>query len=75
MFIYKINVLNNKEVKTLTEKKEILDRWHYYGKELFDSKEKSKPNQKIFEPEPKPLFEEVSSAIKQLKKEKPQHPR
>ena len=62
--------VKNKEGKTLTEKEEILDRWHTYGKELFDSKEKSKPNQKTFEPEPKPLFEEVSSAIKQLKKEK-----
>ena len=61
--------IKNKEGKTLTEKEEILGRWHSYGKELFDTVEtKTNSYRDSFEPEPKPLFEEVESAIKQLKK-------
>jgi len=66
--------MNTKECKTLTETKDVLNRWHEYGKELFDATQQQKstdiPCLDRHSIEPSPLIIEVEAAVKELKQEK-----
>ena len=61
--------INDKNGKTLTEKDDVLERWHEYGSSLFtteDAQDYAKFT--IYDnPEPEPLLEEITAAIDQLK--------
>ena len=62
--------IKNKEDQTLIEKEDILNRWQEYGKSLFETDEEIKdalPCPEQCQQEPKPLLEEIDSAIKSLK--------
>ena len=62
--------LNNKEGNTLTEMNDILNRWHEYGLQLFDThieKQPKPPDLSYENTEPLPLVDEVTTAINQLK--------
>lgn len=68
--------INNKAGETLIEEEQILDRWHEYGSSLFSSspdqktprvEDASKSSEFVYNKEPEPLIDEITSAIKQLK--------
>ena len=62
--------INDKAGTTLTEMDDVLQRWHEYGTELFDTtsaEPESPPDLNFEHQEPIPLLEEITSAIEQLK--------
>ena len=63
----KTQSINAKDGTTLTEIEDILNRWHEYGQQLFDSIDVPEPCIKFEHMEPKPLLDEVKAALKQLK--------
>lgn len=64
-FHSKGNSIKDKNGKTLTEEKEILNRWKEYGSSLFESTgAKTSFSTESLEKEPEPLFEEVMAAFK-----------
>ena len=70
-FHSKGNSFKDKNGKTLTEEKEILDRWKEYGSSLFENTgAKTSFSTESLEREPEPLMEEVMAAFKQLKSRK-----
>ena len=60
--------IKDKDGNTLTDAKDVLNRWHDYGKGLFSFENKEDapefPTESL---EPEPLFDEIESAIHQLK--------
>ena len=63
--------INDKDGRTLTEMKDVLQRWNEYGTDLFDKdssiEPQTPPNLNFQHLEPSPLLDEISAAIKQLK--------
>ena len=60
--------IKDKDGNTLTDAKDVLNRWHDYGKGLFSYENREDaaefPTENL---EPEPLFDEIDSAIHQLK--------
>lgn len=58
---------NTKEGKTLTETKDVLNRWYEYGRELFDATQQQKPTNipclDRYSIEPSPLINVVEVAV------------
>ena len=67
-----IQVINDNNGKTLTEKKDVLERWREYCRDMYEdtSKNPHMITTEIEEKEPEPMLDEVRLAIKSLKRGK-----